>query len=334
MISDDDWNSLAAAAAGRRSPGAARRRLHPDSRHDLYIALSWPGEQRATWYEFPADALPDDTRIPTLRSVAVTVGPAGGDLRRCEIRLENPDLADVFTRLVEDVSSAVAAASGDAAGVRALLDRLERWRRLLEPGPDAGLTLAERRGLFGELHVLGQLLDGGIPPTTALSAWTGPLNRHQDFQFTHTAIEVKTTSAKQPQSVVITSERELDPTGIDHLYLVHISLDERRGGQGVTLPELAADLSSRLQDDAQATSLLEQRLLAAGLLAEHLHLYGEPHYSIRSSHAFRVADGFPCITETGLPEGVGDVRYRIQTGALTLFRRPWEDVLSTSGDAT
>jgi hypothetical protein len=329
MISEKDWSSLAAAAAGR-SAGAARQRLHPGSGHDLYLAVRQPGDQRCLWYDFPEGAIDEGRALPKLTAVEVTFAPHDSDDRlRCEMRLESTYLADVFTRLAEDVAGAVAAALGHEAGVRALLDRLELWRRLLQAGPLTGLSLPERRGLYGELYVLKRLLTAGLPALSAVSAWTGPLHGHQDFQFAHAAIEVKTTSAKQPQTVPVASERELDPTGVGHLFLVHTSLDERRGGRGDTLPSMADDLRAAIGHDARAVALLDQLLHTAGLLPEHRARYDEPHYSIRASRTFRVIEGFPRITEKGLPMGVGDVRYHIQTGALPPFECDWAHAVTT-----
>lgn len=58
-------------------------------------------------------------------------------------------------------------------------------------------------------------------------AWKAALAAHQDFQFSTGALEVKTTAAKQPQSVRITSERQLDDTGVGALFLHVVVVDER-----------------------------------------------------------------------------------------------------------
>lgn len=333
MINEADWESLTTAAAGRPA-GTARRRLHPGSGHDLHLVVLQPGNQRCLWYEFPADAVDDRPDLPTLACVTISVTPdtAGGRMR-FEMKLDTNELADVFTNLAEDVAGAVAAAAGHQAGVRTLLDRLELWRRLLKTGPPQGLTSAERRGLYGELHVLRRLLESGIAPPVAVQAWTGPLHHHQDFQFAHAAIEIKTSSAKQPQSIPVASERELDPTGVTHLFLVHTSLDERRGGHGETLSSIADELRTHMNRYPQAGSQFDHLLHTAGLLPRQSHLYDEPHYSVRTSRTFTVNGSFPRITETQLPEGVGDVRYQIQIGVLAPFECEWTSAVATLGEA-
>lgn len=325
MISDAEWETLTSAA--RSGAGVAWRRIHAGSGHDLYIAVRQPGDERALWFDFPADAIEDRSVIASLRAVRVEVGRRDDDpaILRCEMALMSPDLADVFSRLVEDVAAAVAAQNSDAAAAEVLLKRLALWRRLLEVNSPQGLTGEERRGLYGELLVLGDLLAEGLRASLVVPAWTGPLHKNQDFQFSEAALEVKSTSAKQPQSVIVTNERELDPRGVGELFLVHISLDERRGGTGESLPEAVNRLRANLADEPSARVHFDRLLATAGYLDEHAALYADLRYTIRSLNSYRTAPGFPAIVEAMLPQGVGDVKYRIQTAALQPFTHGWPE---------
>jgi hypothetical protein len=277
--------------------------------------------------------VPDDYGLPPLRSIRATVQaiPEAPDTTRLQLELENVDLGDVFKAMVNDLTGTIAATSDEDSGLAALLQRTERWRRLLETGGAGGLSTTDRRGLVGELLVLGQLLDTGAGPSATVTAWTGPYGKHQDFQATQAAIEVKTTVTKQPQSLIIASERELDPTGVPHLYLMHISLDERHGGGGQSLNEVVSGLRSRLASAPLALSAFEDALFTYGYLDVQASLYDAPKYSLREQNAFEVSDGFPCITEASVPTGVGDVTYRIQLGALQPFGVPLAEALNTTG---
>lgn len=325
MISDDEWGTLTSAA--RSGAGVAWRRIHAGSGHDLYIAVRQPGDERTLWFDFPADAIQDRSVIASLRAVKVGVSRRNDDpaILRCEMALTSPDLADVFSRLVEDVAAAIAAQTSDDAATEVLLNRLARWRRLLEEKSPQGLTGEERRGLYGELFILGDLLAEGLSASRVVPAWTGPLHRNQDFQFSAAALEVKSTSAKRPQSVIITNERELDPRGIEELFLVHISLDERRGGIGESLPEAVNRVRTHLADEPVAQGAFDRLLVTAGYMEEHAALYADPRYTIRSLNSYRIAPGFPAIVEGMLPQGVGDVKYRIQTAALQPFAHDWTE---------
>ena len=330
MTTSDRWNEL--ALAGGTESGITRLRVAPDSTHDLFIGVIQPNARRVFWYEVPSGAITDDYRLPHLRSIRVTVTPAldGRGVTRVQLELEQNDLSDVFNAMVNDLASAVALTRDNEAGLLALSQRAERWRRLLETQGGGGMSAADRRGLAGELIVLNRLLDmqGDVAGTVAM--WTGPYGKHQDFQAGSGAIEVKTTVTKQPQSLIVTSERELDRTGVPHLFLLHVSLDERRGGSGLSLNDLVVALRSRLAEDALALPTFEEGLVNYGYLPDQAALYETTRYTVRELNAFEVVDGFPCITERDVPTGVGDVEYRVQLSAMVPFAVPTDTALTVA----
>ena len=149
------------------------------------------------------------------------------------VRLRDPACADVFTALAEDVAPRVAAAGGAKQAAAELLGRLRRWQQFLTASHDE-LSVEAQRGLWGELHVLRTHLLPALGAAATVEGWKASAAAHQDFQFAGGAVEVKTTAAKQPQSVRITSERQLDDTGVGALFLHVVVVDEREvpaGGQ-------------------------------------------------------------------------------------------------------
>jgi hypothetical protein len=334
MISEQTWKGLitrdAEAQSNDTKPGSVRQRVGAATPHDMYIALKMPEEQRCLWYDFPEEAMSEPMRLPSLQSIDINLAkhPEQPGVLRFELALNRVELTNVFVALIDDIVSAVGETPDDVAGIQALTNRLERWRNLLKADATEGLSTLDRRGLFGELYVLGELLAAGVNTTAAATSWRGPYGAHQDFQGNSAAIEVKTSVLKQPQSLVIASERELDTTGIDELFLAHISLDERRGGNGMSLNERVDATRSHLAESAVASDIFDQALLRSGYTAVQHSLYDEPRYAIRQCRVFRVADGFPRITEHDVPTGVGAVNYRIQVAALAPFElddnKPWE----------
>jgi hypothetical protein len=326
---DVRWDELVHTAGD--GPSVTRLRVAPESSHDLFIGIIQPRARYCFWYDVPTAVVPHDYRLPPLRSVSTTVKPLADipETTRIELVLANTELGDVYKAMVNDLLRTIAAAPDDDSGLAALSQRAERWRRLLETDGAGGLSTTDRRGLVGELIVLGQLLDSGGAVST-VTAWTGPYRKHQDFQASQAAIEVKTTVVKQPQSLIIASERELDPTGVPHLYLVHVSVDERQGGSGQSLNALITELRARLSTEMLALAAFDEALLSYGYLSEQASLYEAPKYSVREENAFEVNHGFPCIIESDLPLGVGDVTYRIQLAALWPYEVSLTEVLTTT----
>ena len=199
---------------------------------------------------------------------------------------------------------------------------------MLQSLGDSGLPAQERRGLFGELTFLCDHLLAALSAGDAARCWTGPTGAHQDFQLPQGAVEVKTSSSKEPQTIAISSERELDDTGTGPLVLAHFSLDERRGGNGESLNSII-DRTRATLSDAVAIEIFNSKLIRIGYLTEQRHLYEEPRYTIRRQRFWHVTGDFPRITEADLRQGVGDCEYRISITGLEEYLVAAEEVLST-----
>lgn len=323
------WNELEGADA--TGSGYAIRRVHSDTDHDLFVAVGKPSQRRVLIFETPENLAPASDDLPRTKAITLRVEPAAGGRVRLVLELVQVELVDLFSAVVSDMASAAAAEPTTAQGIQAFLRRFEHWRDLFEAiGPD-GLNPAARRGLFGELFVLDQLVEAGADATASIRAWTGPLRAHQDFQFPTVAIEVKTTAAKQPQTLVITSERELDDTGVDALFLAHLSFDERRGGAGSSLRSLIEGITARV-GGLDIASELRAKLQAVGYLSVHEAHYAEPRYELRAARSYRVEGDFPRIVEGQLRNGVGDVKYRLSTAACVPFEHDWDAMLHEASE--
>lgn len=226
------------------------------------------------------------------------------------------NLPEAEALILRDRSGAV---EGTLLWCRFFPGQLRRWQRFLAIGREA-LDPAAQRGLWGELHFLRTrllpLLGGG-----AVTGWKGPEGAHQDFQFATAWIEVKTTLAKQPQSVRIASERQLDDTRAPALFLHVLAMEAHEGG-AATLPALVAEVRAALAAWPAARETFEDALLKAGYLDQHAPRYAAAGYAVREETDFRVAPGFPRLVEAGLPAGIGDVTYGLSLVACAKFTVP------------
>jgi Putative PD-(D/E)XK family member, (DUF4420) len=302
------------------SPGLAARRLHPETAHDLFAAVEHPARRRMLIYEpasvvDPGTGPPDGTRALELRLAPGASTPVGD---RWELVLTDSSYGNVFSVLAADVADAVAETPDAEAATKVLLERFGHWRRLFEGVAGAGLSTPRRRGLFGELWFLREELFPRLPPLDAVRGWTGPSGAHQDFQLPDVAVEVKTTTGKEPQTLVVNSERELDRVGVPNLLLAHLSVDERVAGDGESLNDIVDTLAAGLPD-LVVRDMLQDRLTTAGYWDRHRENYHSPRFVLRRQRLYEVGDEFPRIVEGDLRAGVGDVRYRISAAACRPF---------------
>ncbi len=135
---------------------------------------------------------------------------------------------------------------------------------------------------------------------------------------------MKTTAAKQPQSVRITSERQLDVTGVGQLFLHVVVVDEREvspdtNAPGQSLVGIVAEIRSAVTGDPIALAEFNDRLLDAGWLDSQAGRYEGRRWTVRHEITYRVSEGFPRLTERNLPAGVGDVNYALNLAACDPF---------------
>ena len=298
------------------------RFARPQSGHTLLVALEQTTRARALLVPVSKAALLPHREWPECRGLEL-ISVALGSQPHLGVRLRDPACAEVFTALAEDVAPRIAAAGGAKQAAAELLGRLRQWQQFMTAAREA-MSIEAQRGLWGELHVLCTHLLPALGPAETVSGWKASDAAHQDFQFSGGAVEVKTTAAKQPQSVRITSERQLDGTGVGALFLHVVVVDEREvpaGGSvpGQSLPALIVNIRAQLSTHLIALASFNDRLLERGWLDTHGSRYEVRRWTVRGEHTYKVRRGFPRLVEVDLPTGVGDVNFALSLAACEPF---------------
>jgi len=320
MISEDIWVELEVEA---NASGAleSRRRIYPQSKADLWLVLMAPTLARTLRVKV-GDGAQEFGDLPTgvgIDTRLVSVHPDGEAL---EVSLTNSNYADLFNSFADDIAGAAAAAPKPEQVAARVAARVRRWQAFLRESLD-GLSREKQRGLFGELFVLDSVIPR-LEQFSAVSGWVGPDKAPQDFNLGNLAVEVKTSAAKKPQSIRISSERQLDDGPVDAIFLWHLSVDERVGA-GITLPTTVEKLRATLVGSPSAL-VFDDLLLSSGYHDAHADLYSTG-YSIRQSSVFEIGEGFPRLIESDCPPGLGDVHYSLEIGALDPYRVTVEELL-------
>ena len=298
--------------------GFLRRRVRPDSDLDIFLGVEKPAGHRVLLLQL-TQGVADTVRAPaTTRNIELQIHGKGTDgVAALELRLVDRAYQEIFSVLADDLINVLVAAPTEDSAAEFFLARFERWQQFFARSGPAGLGDEAQRGLYGELWFIQNCLMETLDPLSAVSAWTGHGATAQDFQLGDVAVEVKATTSKQPQHLSIASERQLDDTGVDALFLFHLSLDVRRGDDR-TLPALVDALRAALGDTA-ARGRFEENLLMAGFIDAHRDRYDHTAYTVRQASVFHVRDDFPRLVEAGLPSGVGNVRYSVAVSECARF---------------
>lgn len=273
-----------------------------------------------------AEARPLD-RLPRLKGVETTfsgIDESGHDT--LVLRLLDSAQRDIFHRLCLDIMASAASAKTETEAVAVSLARTWRWHHLLRGGGDGRLSKEEQKGLIGELLVMERLLDN-LSPHDAVAAWRGPLGAPKDFEVGRCSIEAKARRGAAKPHVLISSEHQLDTSGVDALFLFIAELDQAptEDTDGFSVTEIAQRLHTRIAaTDNEAAGVFETLLCAAGFSWEDKYL--DTNWLRGPERFYAVSEGFPCITVSSFPAGVSNVRYSISLPEIEPFQVQGEAV--------
>lgn len=322
----DRWASLANSVA--EFSGITRRRLEAGDVIDVYACHVWPKANSGLLIEGNGDLLDIGDRLPRCRGVRLMIDrhstESGSPRTSLVVMLEEERLRDIFAVLGADLVNVVAAEPTPDAALHRCVDRLAMWQGLFDRISPDGLSEERQRGLFGELVILESLFLRLLDPADAVAAWAGSSAAHQDFLLGGLAIEVKSSLAKRHARIIIANEKQLDERAHDCLLLASVRLDESEA-HGVALPDLVAEVRTRLKSLETAVRLFDEKLLQGDYLEVHAPLYSQK-WKVASTSWFNVTGDFPRLTEANLPAGVGDIRYSIIADDLGAWEQSIERV--------
>ena len=138
--------------------------------------------------------------------------------KELNIYLIDNELKEIFSLFIENIIEEIIKTPTENEAVTITSNVIQKWKKLFDKLHAKGLTLEQQKGLIGELLFLDELIDSGLNPSYLLNCWTGPDFEDKDFTLGATCFEIKFTTSKLPR-IKITSERQLDTSNIDNLFL-------------------------------------------------------------------------------------------------------------------
>lgn len=236
------------------------------------------------------------------------------------VQLARPEFDELFGRLCQDLIDNTRDATPQNGG-ELLLQRLGRWRRLLEVGHRRVLSESELRGLIGELRFLQTVAVPQVGLEVAVKGWLGPLAAPHDFLLAPSVIEIK-TCVPGSNEVVITSLQQLD-AGDEILYLGAISLAPCTSTttDAFTTAALVADIRRLMETSQTASTEFELRLAEAGYADDEA--YTRVWYHVAGIRYFQVRDDFPRLVGALIPAGIREVTYSLDLRSCARFAVPF-----------
>jgi hypothetical protein len=291
--------------------GIVLKRFSPDIMPDCFVAMRMPEKVKGIAFRLSKDHV-DISVLNDLKDITTEFLPdeTHSAKKLLLISLADNSLSSIFAVLCEDLFNSVSKVREEKELVKSFQNRFLKWKELFELAKSPGLSPEKQIGLFGELFLLKKLFKETGKIEECLSIWVGPDTGIRDFEKNNNAIEVKTTQTHNHQKIRISSERQLDTTLLENLFLFHLSLEKRNGNDN-SLNQIVYELFSFIGDDKLFSNILNRKLISVGYFKHHESYYENVSYLVRGEDFYSVAEKFPRIEEKELMKGVGDVKYSI-----------------------
>lgn len=284
--------------------------VSPTGPCSLLAGRKFPGNQEAVLAGFntleapPKELMPEGVGFEVARE-----DPYGDGNTWIALTRKDAGSAEMFAEIVQDVVETmdIASGAGEEATLKSMLSRVRAWQEFMRKTP-RGLSPEAEVGLAGELSFLGMLLDAGIPASSAVKGWLGPVGGVQDFELGTGSIEVKSTLSNNGFPAKIGSLEQLDDSFRSPLYLAGMRLSQAAGG--ITLGEMATSLVKRMSHDSSAASAFLDSLVAAGLPPSQFNNYIRRFVTV-SCRILEVEEGFPRFVPGRVAEAVRRIFYEL-----------------------
>ncbi len=268
------------------------------------------------------------------RKDCATVHGIGVDLRNGEqtqqqrlvLTLEKQVDRDLFVGLCETLVVSLAPVSDSSVALSVTLTHIKRWKAFLAGRKSRLLSPEEVRGLVAELHCLRALYQLQLTQLEAVDAWCGPEYLHQDFIFGNTAVEVKSLSGRERNTVRISSEDQLEGLSENLFLVVYRFSDMSDSELALSLNDIIRVVEHEL-GDAKALEQFSKKLAGCGYLP--LSDYDLPRFIVSSMQSYRVEGEFPRLIRSLLPEGITKVAYDIKLEAIKPFECAQEQIFGS-----
>lgn len=313
------WDELASANV----VGVIKKSYSPNLSNCIYCILDNQTGHKGVAVSYNCYTKVNISQLTRLKDVQVyiTDDTSLSPNKMLVILLTNNQYSEIFSVLCEDLILAVSEIKESSKIIKTILNQLGKWRALFDNIGRGGLQSQEQQGLYGELFFLRKLLIFFLDSFDVIKGWVGSDKALRDFQYQKCAVEVKTTCANNHQKLHISSERQLDETFLEHLFLYHLSV-EVSNKNGETLNSIVENIGTIISENVFAYNMFNAKLMEAGYFSQDAELYNERSYKVRKESSYSVTNNFPRIKESELRNGVGDVDYTIIADMCTDYLVP------------
>lgn len=310
------------------STGSIVRLTHPELKLNcLYCALTDKGRVFLIETDSSETPFKNENNNPersfsgNIRMSDFEFAVEGVNRRFIAIFCRKKNLVNLFSRLMADITWNLINEGPESRDPwNFIYERLEGWK-LLFSGRD---SLAEEKGLLGELIVLKHLLERYCN----VDVWSGPIQGTKDFRLPDQNIEVKTTAVRYGYEVQFSGVFQMLNLQ-KYERLVFLRIAQAINGKH--------SVKQMIDEIATCLTTASQREYFLKLLDEYSESArnSDKKWELLESVVFEVDDSFPRITNKSfenncIPEGILEIKYTADLSGLPRNNMSEFDFLNVS----
>ncbi len=195
-----------------------------------------------------------------------------------------------------------------------IIDRYNRWLRLMEHKRPDIMDLALQKGLLGELLYLLELTEN-IGIDKAVRSWAGPDGADQDFIYDDTWAEIKTISPSA-ERISISSLEQLD-NNEGSLVVYFIEKTTPDNSKSFSLDEIVNNARLLVNNNIITGEILELKLFQYGY--KDLEDYKIEKYFLCKKQEYYITIFFPRLIRENVNSAIVKAKYEISLAAIECF---------------
>ena len=224
---------------------------------------------------------------------------------------------EVFIAMILDIIS-FSKVEMENLAIQKVVFRYNQWLKLLNHKNEAILGCNEQKGLLAELMFLKEKIESGMPIATAIAGWIGPEGGDQDFVYSSSWYEIKSTGTASTE-ISISSVEQLDRDDEGELIIYRIDKCAPEQPKAYTLYGLVYILIDLISSHGESSDELRSKLLAAGYI--DLKEYDNQYFNITSKKTYYVNDRFPRIRRKDISIEITNLEYQINIPSIKVFEK-------------
>lgn len=259
--------------------------------------------------------------IPTLKEIhsiksssAIKVANGVSGLQNyLIIELINPLLTKEFVFLCVDLIEKSRNLSSEKDSLKSLIDSFSKWQQLFDDTNQELLSIAEIKGLIGELLFFQSELKKEKKAEDVIFAWKTHKEAARDYIFDDSWFEIKSVNSTSDY-VTISSIEQLDHDKDGELVVYFIDRKPNATECTITLPHIIAEIESRFTRSIDLAEF-RKKLLSKGYI---FHLEYETLFFDNSGcNRYLVDEKFPKIVRSFLARQIVGAKYEISINGIT-----------------